>query len=170
MKSFYDGGVITTWGTVLKCSLPSPSLRVPLFTPGWSLPAQSFCHTHCWNLLLCCSEPSTWSPCYWSPGLFGGNCPPFLSFITVCWFSKIELWSELTLTWLRSFFRRSSFSLSALAAISVEPFVASCWSAATLKGLSIRKVERHRYRAIEDTLVAWICRIRSKRLRGWESM
>jgi hypothetical protein len=36
------------------------------------------------------------------------------------------------LTWLRSFFRPSSSSLSARVAISVEPFVVSCGLAATL--------------------------------------
>jgi hypothetical protein len=92
------------------------------------LAIQSFCHAHCWNLPLCCSEPYTWSPCYWTPGLLGGNCPPFPSFITACWNSKIELWSELGLTCLRSFFRPFSSSLSAWAAISVELFLSSCWS------------------------------------------
>ena len=70
-------------GTIL-CSLPSPSLNGSSVYTWMELAAKSFCHAHCWNLLLCCSEPYTWSPCYWSPGLFGGNCPPFLSFITVC--------------------------------------------------------------------------------------
>jgi hypothetical protein len=56
------------------CSLPFPSL-----TPacsGVELPAQLFCHAHCWNLPLCCLEPYTWSPCYWIPRLIGGNWPP----------------------------------------------------------------------------------------------
>ena len=32
---------------------PPPALMVPLFTPGWSLLTQSFCHAHYWNLPLC---------------------------------------------------------------------------------------------------------------------
>jgi hypothetical protein len=77
---------INTIVTVVLCSLPSPSLRVPLFTPGWSLPAQSFCHAYCWNLWRCCLEPPTWSPCYWSPRTIWREStpPPFLSFITAC--------------------------------------------------------------------------------------
>jgi hypothetical protein len=67
---------------------PPPALMVPLFTPGWSLPAQSFCHAHCWNLPLCCSEPYMWSPCYWTPRLIRGNRVPPPSFITECQNSK----------------------------------------------------------------------------------
>jgi hypothetical protein len=64
------------------CSLPSPSLKPAC--SGVELPAQSFCHAHCWNLLLCWSEAITWSPCYWTPRLFGGNWAPPPSFITEC--------------------------------------------------------------------------------------
>jgi hypothetical protein len=35
----------------------------------------------------CCfavPEPYTWSPCYWTPRLFGRNCAPFPCFITAC--------------------------------------------------------------------------------------
>ena len=67
---------------------PPPALMVPLFTPGWSLLAQSFCPAHCWNLPLCYSEPYTWSPYYWTPRLIGGNRAPPPSFITECWNSK----------------------------------------------------------------------------------
>jgi hypothetical protein len=69
-------------------AFPPPALLVPLFTPGWSLLAQSFCHTHYWNLQLCCSEPYTWSPCYWIPRLFGRNRAPPPSFKTECRNSK----------------------------------------------------------------------------------
>ena len=64
------------------CSLPSPSLKPAC--SGVELPAQSFCHAHCWNLPLCCSEPCTWSYCYWTPRLIGGNWAPFPCFITAC--------------------------------------------------------------------------------------
>ena len=67
---------------------PPPALMIPLFTPGWSLLAQSFCHAHCWNLPPCCSEPYTRSPCYWTPRLIGGNQIPPPSFITECRNSK----------------------------------------------------------------------------------
>jgi hypothetical protein len=59
---------------IMYCSLPSPSLKPAC--SGVELPAQLFCHSHCWNLPLCCSEPYTWSPCYWTPRLFGGNQVP----------------------------------------------------------------------------------------------
>ena len=68
------------------CSLPSPSLKPAC--SGVEVSAQSFCHAHCWNLPLCCSEPYTWSPCYWTPRLFGGNWAPPPSFITECRNSK----------------------------------------------------------------------------------
>ena len=71
---------------VLRCSLPSPSLKPAC--SGVELPAQSFCHAYCWNLLLCCFEPITRSPCYWIPRLFGGNWAPPPSFITECRNSK----------------------------------------------------------------------------------
>jgi hypothetical protein len=38
------------------------------------LPAQSFCHAHCWNLPLC----------YWTLRLFCRNWAPFPCFITAC--------------------------------------------------------------------------------------
>jgi hypothetical protein len=70
------------------CSLPSPSLKPAC--SGVELPAQSFCHAHCWNLPLCCSEPCTWSPCYWTPRLIGGNRAPFPCFIIVCGTVKLS--------------------------------------------------------------------------------
>ena len=74
------------WCLLFCCSLPSPSLKPAC--SGVELPAQSFCHAHCWNLPLCCSEAITWSPCYWTPRLFGGNWAPPPSFITECRNSK----------------------------------------------------------------------------------
>ena len=73
--------------SLLCVASPPWALMVQLFTPGWSLQAQLFCHAHCCKLLLCCSEPYKWSPCYWTPRLFGRN-PAFPSFITECWKSK----------------------------------------------------------------------------------
>jgi hypothetical protein len=66
---------------------------VPSLKPacsGVELPAQSFCHAHCWKVLLCCSEPCTWSPCYWTPRLIGGNWAPFPCFITACGTVKLS--------------------------------------------------------------------------------
>jgi hypothetical protein len=68
------------------CSLPSPSLKPAC--SGVELPTQSFCHAYCWNLPLCCSEAIMWSPCYWTPRLFGRNWAPPPSFITECRNSK----------------------------------------------------------------------------------
>jgi hypothetical protein len=48
------------------------------------LPAQSFCHAHCWNLPLCCLEPHTCSPCYWTPDQLAGIGFPPPSFLTEC--------------------------------------------------------------------------------------
>ena len=73
---------------VAHCSLPSPSLKPAC--SGVELPAQSFCHAHCWNLPLCCSEPCTWSPCYWTPRLIGGNRAPFPCFIIACGTVKLS--------------------------------------------------------------------------------
>jgi hypothetical protein len=70
------------------CSLPSPSLKPAC--SGVELPAQSFCHAHCWNLPLCCSEPCTWSPCYWTPRLIGENQASFPCFIIVCGTVKLS--------------------------------------------------------------------------------
>jgi hypothetical protein len=112
-----------------RCSLPSPSLKPAC--SGVELPAHSFCHVNCWTMLLCCLEPHTCSPCYWTARLFGRNQVPSPSFITECCDSKNGALIRVTLTWLHSFFYPSSSSLAARVAISVEPFVASCWLAAT---------------------------------------
>lgn len=70
------------------CSLSSPSLKPAC--SGVELPAQSFCHAHCWSLSLSCSEAITWSPCYWTLRLFGGNQVPFPCFITACGTVKLS--------------------------------------------------------------------------------
>ena len=103
-----------------RCSLPSPSLKPAC--SGVELPAQSFCHAHCWNLPLCCSELCTCSPCYWTPRPVGGNRVP--SPFLFNWMSELVKLSfeqdELVL---------APFLLSpclvpplARVAISVEPF------------------------------------------------
>jgi hypothetical protein len=106
--------------------------------PAWNLLAQG------WSFLLIRSATPTAGPCcfaVWShtcahPAtglqdyLVGIGSPP-PSFITECRNSKNGALIRVTLTWFRSFFRQSSSSLAARVAISVEPFVASCWSAAT---------------------------------------
>ena len=126
IKGIFLSGLVYSW--IIVASSP-PALKFPLFTPGWCLPlnpsampTSGTCrfavrsHTH--------DHPATGPQDY-----LAGIAPPFPSLITACWNSKIELWSELVLTWLHSFFRPFSSSLSARSAISVEPFLASCWSA-----------------------------------------
>jgi hypothetical protein len=63
------------------------------------------------------------------PKIIWRESGPFPSFITACRNSKIELWSESTLTWLYSFFHSSSSFLSVRAAISVVLFLESHWPA-----------------------------------------
>ena len=53
---------------------PPPALRVPLFTSGWSLPLNRSA-TPTAGCRFAVLEPYTWSPCYWTPGLFVGNRP-----------------------------------------------------------------------------------------------
>ena len=74
--------------TQFSVASPPPSLKPAC--SGVELPAQSFCHAHCWNLSLCCLEPCTWSPCYWTPRLIGGNRAPFPCFIIACGTVKLS--------------------------------------------------------------------------------
>ena len=47
--------------SIYMCNLPDPLSLKPACS-GVELATQSFCHTHCWNLPLCCSEAITCSP------------------------------------------------------------------------------------------------------------
>jgi hypothetical protein len=76
------------WRSV-PCNLYSPSLKPAC--SGVEFPAHSFCHTHCWNLPICCSEPHTCSPFYWTRDYSAGIRSPPPSFITSVATIKFEL-------------------------------------------------------------------------------
>jgi hypothetical protein len=115
----------------LTCSLPSPSLK--LACSGVELPTQSFCHAHCWNLLLCCSEPCTWSPCYWIPRLIGGNRAPFPCFIIACRTIKLRFDQNDCLSYI-SLSRRLAPLLFQVSKIPFQArtHVVICWLDTTL--------------------------------------
>jgi hypothetical protein len=111
---------IHSFRSFVLCSLPTPSLEPA--GSGVEFPAHSFCHAHCWTVPLCCLEPHTCSPCYWTPRPVGENRVP--SPFLYNWMSELVKLSfeqdELVL---------APFLLSprlvpplARVAISVEPF------------------------------------------------
>jgi hypothetical protein len=123
---------------IVACSLPSPSLKPAC--SGVELPAHSFCHAHCWNLPLCCSEPHTCSPFYWIRDYSVGIGSPPPSFITSVSTIKFELWSEwiclssvssfaparfLSYSW-SSHINRTEFMLGAAGCRNSSLFLGSC--------------------------------------------
>jgi hypothetical protein len=123
-KSCFSG-VFEYTGLVVVCSLPSPSLKPAC--SGVELPAHSFCHAHCWNLPLCCLEPHTCSPFYWTRDYSAGIGSPPPSFITSVATIKFELWSEwICLSSVSSFAPSRFLSCSSSSHISRTVHVASC--------------------------------------------
>jgi hypothetical protein len=133
------------------CSLTSPSLKPAC--SGVELPTQPFCHAQCWNLPLCYSELCTWSPCYWTPRLIGGNRAPFPCFIIACRTVKLSFDQNACL----SCISLSRHLAALLFQVSKMPFqvrthVVICWSDTTF---GAQRGAEKRQRILEEALLVW---------------
>jgi hypothetical protein len=130
-----SGSLKTAWSTVVS---PPPAWN--LLALGWSFLLIRSATSTAGTCRLAVPKPSRAHPTTGFRDYLAGIGSPLPSFMTE--YCNSKNWALIRLlTWLPSFFRLSSSSLAARVAISVEPFVASCWLPATVYRVNSRPVK-----------------------------